>query len=222
MVITVHQALIQILTDPKAFLRDNLLQVGDFIGASGIKTAEFQTSQLGLTHNLTTAQRFGHVFRGLHKHGVQAFLFGANPKVNFQTTSVQVQFIQMYQYGGLAAIQWHPLAPIGPGSPNIVITTKLTGCSFLVRTSPAGGIECAHVQPGGAQTGQQLRQALSGLHAGNYERLFGRGKSGEKGYGDSEASTIVGVRRQGAWKIYAQRLVNQQETLIDVERIYPA
>jgi hypothetical protein len=220
MLIGVHAALIKLSSEPRSFLRENLVQVGDFAGPSGVKTALFQTGQLALDHQFTTGQRYGRTVGALKKYGIQEFLFGENAKVNFQTANVQVQFVQMYPYAGLHAIQWHQLAPTGPASPNIMITTKLTGCSFLVRSSPAGGIECAHIQPAG-QTGEQLRQLLSDNHVGNYERLYGRGKSGEKGYADNEAATVIGVRCNGAWEIYAQRLVNQMNMLKELQPIYP-
>lgn len=221
--LTVNQALTQLTGDPKAFLRENLLQVADFVGASGIKQAVFQTSLLALNAQLTTAKRYGRVLGSYRTHGIQEFLFAENARINHQTTNVTVQFVQMYQYENVATIQWHSLAAAGANVPDLMITTKLTGCSFLVRTTPAGEIQCAHVQPAQNQSGQELRQVLSENHAGAYERLYGRfAKSNEKGYVDGEASTVIGVRRNGAWKIYAQRLVHQQNMMKVVQRIYPA
>jgi hypothetical protein len=104
-----------------------------------------------------------------------------------------------------------------------MITTKLTGCSFLVRLN-AGAVECAHLQPNPVgnppQTGQQLRSVLSEVHAGNYSNLFGRGRTGLKGYDDGEAATVIGVRRANRWEIYAQRQRNQANIVKDVERIF--
>ncbi len=104
-----------------------------------------------------------------------------------------------------------------------MITTKLTGCSFLVRVN-AGAVECAHVQPNPVgnppQSGQALRSILSSLHAGTYSNLYGRGRTGMKGYEDQEAAAVIGVRRGTRWSIYAQRQVNQANVFKDVERIF--
>ena len=51
--------------------------------------------------------------------------------------------------------------------------------------------------------------------------MFGRGRTGMKGYESAEAATVIGVRRNNAWNIYAQRQVAGQDTFKDVERIFP-
>jgi len=217
MPMTAIQGLQMLSQHPRSFLKESFVLVDQMPGASGVRTVKFKTSGFA-----GAANRYGTVLRSHSLKDAQDFIFSSTPGMGYDNTDVDVQFVQMYTYAGIGAINWYPLA--GAGSSNIMITTKLTGCSFLVRDN-AGVLECAHVQPDGAavppQTGQDLRQYLSTNHAGNYGALFGRGRTGLKGYEGTEAATVIGVRRANNWSIYAQRLVAGQSTFKDVERIWP-
>jgi hypothetical protein len=218
MPITALEGLTALIQHPRTFLKSHLLNVMQFVGNSDTRTVKFQTS------GFDGGQRYGSILGRHNMHGAQDFMFSPAVNMGYHSMDVQVQFVQMYTYAGLGAVPWHPLTATGPGSPNIMITTKLTGCSFLVRVN-AGVVECAHIQPNAGaippQTGQALRHTLSAAHAGGYAGLFGRGRSGNKGYEAQEGATVVGIRRNNAWNIYAQRLVAGQQTFKDVERIYP-
>jgi hypothetical protein len=92
------------------------------------------------------------------------------------------------------------------GGSDIMITTLLNGCSFCCADSP-GGVLMKHIQPTGATNHVALATTLSntgafaGQTAGSF-RFFG---SGGFGYDQgTEDVTIVGVRRNGLWGVYAQ------------------
>lgn len=217
--ITPIAALTAFRNHPRTFLEHNLVMVGDFLGAASgvVNNVYFQSS------GYETAQRHGSIMGGRNLHSTQDFKFSPALDMGKPNVQIDVQFVQMYPFASIGTIQWHPLT--GHGTPDIVITTKLTGCSFLVR-QVGGNLECAHIQPNGIgnppQSGQALRELLSGQHAGNYTSLYGRGRVGPKGYDHNEGSTVIGLRGgNNAWRIYAQRQVAGQATFKDVERIYP-
>jgi hypothetical protein len=93
------------------------------------------------------------------------------------------------------------------GGSDIMITTLLNGCSFCCADSP-GGVLMKHIQPTGATNHVALATTLSttpgafvGQTPGSF-RFFG---SGGFGYDEgTEDVTIVGVRRNGLWGVYAQ------------------
>ena len=215
--ITPVAALQNFRNHPRTFLQHNLVGVGDFIGAASgvVNNVYFQTT------GYEVAQRYGSVLGSHRTHTAQDFKFAPTLDPGKPNVQVNVQFIQMYAFATVGAIQWHALTNAGP---DIMITTKLTGCSFLVRLN-AGNVECAHVQPNAVgnppQTGQALREFLSTQHAGGYTSLFGRGRTGNKGYEATEGATVLGIRNNNGWRIYAQRLVAGQNTFKDVERVYP-
>ena len=216
MALTPQAALANLTQHPRTFLKANLVKVGQFGGVSRtIQGCVFQSSGGPMAH------RYGTVLGSYNQKAVQDFTFSGAVNMGFASVVVDVQFIQMFAHAAGGPIPWYPMT-VGAGTPDIMITTKLTGCSFLVRNN-AGVIECAHIQPNAAanppQTGQALRTTLSA--GGGYASLFGRGRTGMKGYESAEAATVIGVRRNNAWNIYAQRQVAGQDTFKDVERIFP-
>jgi hypothetical protein len=83
------------------------------------------------------------------------------------------------------------------GGPDIVVTTELTGCSFIVRERQ-NALNVVHIQPPQGVSGENLQAQLS-TTAGN-TAVYGRGD-----YNNGlRAATIIGVRR-GEWRIYAQK-----------------
>lgn len=143
--------------------------------------------RIGVIHNVYfqstgygIAQRHGSVLGARNLHTAQDFKFSPALDMGKANVQISVQFVQMYAHTTIAGIQWYTLA--GGGTPDIMITTKLTGCSFLVR-EVGGNVECAHVQPNGIgnppQSGQALCELLSRQHAGNYASLYGRGRVGQ-------------------------------------------
>jgi hypothetical protein len=85
------------------------------------------------------------------------------------------------------------LATIQQG--DFLVTTLLNGCSFVIN---GAGPSVGHFQPRGGTTAGALRNALQG----HYGLVFGGG--GNEYDQNLEDVTIIGVRRPGGWKIYAQ------------------
>jgi len=100
------------------------------------------------------------------------------------------------------------------GDPDIVLTAKLTGCTFVARPVPGhpGEVEVVHLQPHN-ETGLALNQRM--VVPG--QEAYGRLK-----YDIADRSiNVIGVRRAGAWKVYAQKLEKQNLSIRSVTRIYP-
>lgn len=101
------------------------------------------------------------------------------------------------------------------GGPDIMLTAKLTGCTFIARPAaghPAGCVEITHLQPN-QETGIALntRMNVHGQHA--YGRLR---------YDINVRSiNVIGVRQNGGWKIYAQKLEKHNLAIRSVTRIFP-
>ncbi len=106
-------------------------------------------------------------------------------------------------------INWYPLT----GGPDVMLTCKLTGCSFVVRKEN-GQVEAAHLQPTD-EDGLDLNRRLA--------------QPGQKAYGrldynfDKRAVTILGVRSGGQWRIFAQKwnkLETKTPSVISVHQIF--
>jgi len=108
-------------------------------------------------------------------------------------------------FGG---IQWVPLH----AAAQVMITVRLSGCSFLWRVN-GGVLEVAHLQPQGGLDGPGLQTQLNG----NGSNVYGR-----TSYGDGRVASIVGVRVAGGWKIYAQKFRVGTNEIMSVHRLYPA
>jgi len=108
------------------------------------------------------------------------------------------------------------------GGSDLMITTLLNGCSFCCADSP-GGVLMKHIQPRGATNHAVLAATLSntgafaGQAAGSF-RFFG---SGGFGYNEgNEDVTIVGVRRNGLWAVYAQVHSRQVNSISRVTKFF--
>ena len=98
--------------------------------------------------------------------------------------------------------------------PDIMLTAKLTGCTFVARpvAGHPGDVEVFHQQPH-LETGIALNTRLDVAGQQAYGRL--------KYDIDVRSINVIGVRRGGAWKIYAQKVEKQNLTIRSVTRIYP-
>jgi hypothetical protein len=131
-----------------------------------------------------------------------------NPNHRFQA-----HYVRMNQ-SNVDPIHLHRIDWSGP---DLMVTGQLSGCSFCIRDAGGGDIEVAHLQPNG-ETAVQL-----------HGRMLGRGFSAVYGAnqydGATRVTSIVGVRRQGRWKIYAQKqqrlgVIGDDYRVVSVTRIY--
>jgi hypothetical protein len=95
---------------------------------------------------------------------------------------------------------------------DVLVTTQLTGCTFMYQTDGAN-LVAAHVQPGGGVDQFALRKKLRDEAAfknelpGKPVRVFGAVKTPKPdGYCRDKHSYIIGVRN-GQWELHAQRHV---------------
>jgi hypothetical protein len=92
------------------------------------------------------------------------------------------------------------------GGPDIMVTSQLTGCTFGIGSDAGGNRLVSHLQPPQSQKDPVLRSgALADATGRGFARdsdfsTFARGEDYQ-----SEA-VILGIRRDGAWHLYAQHI----------------
>ena len=122
------------------------------------------------------------------------------------------------QQGLAVAPSWYTLAPTA----QIMITPRLTGCTFIIRTHGAV-TEVAHIIPRQGETGQDLEDrrrreaSYKAPGAPAYQQyVYGRDR-----YGHDRDVTIVGYLIHGSWFIYAQKHDLHSYQVRSVHRIFP-
>ncbi len=109
---------------------------------------------------------------------------------------------------------------------DVLVTGALTGCAFVVEARPGGRIACAHVQPSaGAHTGEETGEELHDrLVREGHDAVYGKrayNHRDPRGNIDREVS-VIGVRKDGSWQIFAQKLEpTNQYAIRSVHKIYP-
>jgi len=203
-------AMQQLALGPRAFLRRYPLNItdDDTIGASGETNRAFVTNWQG-------GDRPGKVLGTLRMHKTESFCI---TMTNIGTPNGhQISVYRVRTVESNTPADWCALP--GAGGPDIMTTCMLTGCSFIVRQG-AASIECGHLLPTNLatntaiETGVALNTRLLGQ---NYLAVYGRLQYSK----DDRRAAIVGVRRNGNWKIYAQKR-DFSNNIISVHRIYPA
>jgi len=91
---------------------------------------------------------------------------------------------------------------LGAAGPDLMVTGLLNGCTFCMLKNGAQVI-CAHIRPlGGVNAGQDLHKRMM-----NRARMVGHLASPLVCFGRNDYpgnATVVGVRLNGTWKIFAQ------------------
>lgn len=109
------------------------------------------------------------------------------------------------------APQWYVLDATGPA---MMLTAKLTGCTFVARAAAGGSVEVTHLQPD-QESGLDLNRRMKGPGNAAYGRL--------RYEFDKRSINVVGVRAGGRWQIWAQKLVKNTHTpkILSLNRIWP-
>ncbi len=205
-------ALQSLIAHPKTFLSKYPIRIAGAKVASGIIQYYIYNRDFG--HSL----RPGSVLRTQRMHDTECFYIdnqGMHGGHGFQAHSVE-----MVQ-SNVAAVPFYTLP--AAGGPDIMVTGALSGCTFLVDVGAGGAIQCAHLQPNG-ESGTALNNRMLGQHdavygRNNYSHLHDAANVNSF----DRTVTIIGVRRNGEWKVYAQKLDTMQAMSIrSVHRIYPA
>lgn len=194
-------ALRELLANPRNFLRRYPIEI-DESRQGGLITAYMINGGKG--------KRPGSILKTNNMHDTEGFAFKTTGEPRETTVQTRVQF-QAYYVPMLASNQVTQWTQIGNAA-DVMLTCKLTGCSFVCRVNN-GVLEAAHLQPQG-ESGLQLNTRLQG----NGQHAWGRLKYDF----DSRTVSIIGVRRGGQWKIYAQKLEKGTWNILSVHRVYPS
>lgn len=96
---------------------------------------------------------------------------------------------------------------LGDDDPDLMITTQFSGCSFMMQKT-GGSVVCAHLWPQAPLNPRRLHSILmqSGVFAGQptEPRPVVYGANFYFGVTQGAKGAIVGVRKDGAWRLYHQ------------------
>jgi len=190
-------ALTELLNNPEKFLKTYPLSIDEHPGPSGVRTAYIGNGKV--------AKRPGTVLKTLRMHRTEAFEISL---IKAYGHSFPCQYVRMVPSN--QDVDWYTLQAM----PTIMLTCKLTGCSFVVRENADGSIQVAHLQPKD-ETGIDLNKRL---------RVKGQVAYGRLSYNfESRQVSIVGVRSARGWQVFAQKVDKEKEVGIrSVHRIFPA
>jgi hypothetical protein len=209
MPLTGIQALQLLAADPRPFLERYVVTAVGANNPSGLETFKIANST-GMGAN--TPYRPGSRLGSLNKHATEKFRIWPAAGLAAAGDEFQAYNIQMVPSNNPVVMYNVPA-----NAPNLLITGGLSGCSFLVDDLGNGQIACAHMQPSsGAGTGNENGPALAARLSGQYGVVYGRNR-----YHAQNQVCVVGVRRGGQWKIYAQKLDYLGLTIQSVDRIFP-
>jgi hypothetical protein len=199
-----HTALGQLRAHPRTFLRQHPISNTWDRPATGAINAYLCNGGGG--------HRPGSILKTTRMHAAETFNLSSALGLNGDGCAFLAFGLQTDTYNGVGNIVWHTLPT---GGADILITARLTGCTFAARATLAGGVEVTHQQPNeGVYTGLQVHDQIRAI-------------AGVRSYGRNDydftdrAVNVIGVRVGGAWKIYAQKLEKFSLSIRNVERIWP-
>ncbi|MDA9557292.1 hypothetical protein N9R79_07315 [Vibrio sp.] len=85
---------------------------------------------------------------------------------------------------------------------NFLCTTMLSGCTFAIRKKK-DGLEFIHIRPP-SDMGKSASSDIQKAASKEFDVSFGRGDGTGTTYGPGCACSILGVKQQGRWNIFAQ------------------
>lgn len=189
------EALRELLLNPERFLKTYPVSIDEDPSPSGVKIAYIKNGRVG--------KRPGGNLGTWNMHRTEEFKFSLSQPDGH---SFSCQYVRMDPSN--QAIQWYAVA----NTPDIVLTCKLTGCTFVARQN-GPSLEVAHLQPKD-ESGLQLNQRMQG--------------GGQKAYGrlkydlETRQAHVIGVRRGGIWEFYAQKIDKNKEVGIrSVKKVWP-
>lgn len=214
------RALIELRAHPRKWLESHFLMA--FAGVPktfGVQTHYFGNTDLSGTQGGNVPQRTtGSQANYLVTKGKGTRTFTFHPstmQVQFTPSVVQHPVINVPVVGsatlnnGFAGLPLNNLG--GVQGAHFMVTTMLNGCTFVI---DGAGPSVLHVQPTGGATSAHVRNSL----APHYAAVFGGG--GNEYDHTIQDATIIGVLKQGAWKIYAQVHTRAGKDILRVEKIF--
>ncbi len=179
-----QDAVMRLLQDPETFLRKHPIINTFDCAVNGETRAYFRNDR-------ADALRPGSRLGTLSMHTTESYNLESVSGANCYGYAFPVQGVYMGQSGG--AIQWYTLDATGPA---MMLTAKLTGCTFVARAGIGASVEVTHLQPQD-ESGLDLNRRMAGVGA-----AYGRLKYDL----DTRSVNVMGVRHGGRWHIWAQKL----------------
>jgi hypothetical protein len=213
-------ALAQLRTDPEEFLRKCPIVNQNVDPANNGEMEAYLKNGLSRVAAKTgnaKGQHPGKFLRTLKFHGSDTYVLEL--KHNASANGAEFDVHGLATVKSHAGPNWYVLNDQGP---DIMLTAKLTGCTFVAKPGAnANTVEVAHLQPnadlteGAVETGQHLNARMKVIpNAKAYGRL--------KYDFETRSINVIGVRINGTWKIYAQKLQkNGLPKVLSVNRIWP-
>jgi len=196
-------ALNSLIQNPQSFLRKNPIVNTFDCAAHGQTTAYIRNDN-------TNAKRTGKVLGRLRYHKAESFNIEQSSGANSYGHTFNVHGV--FTGPSNVAPVWYTLGNTGP---SVMLTAKLTGCTFVARAGAAAHeVDVTHLQPT-AESGRTLNRRLRGGGRAAYGRLK---------YDYAKRSiNVIGVRHNGHWRIWVQRLVknSHEPRVLGVKRIWP-
>jgi hypothetical protein len=188
-----YDAYQKLLANPDAFMRGFAVDIDEGTGiGSSVRNA--------FIVNGGTAKRPGEVLGVKRMHTTESFRIRERPDAELTDRMCYypfpAHFVAMHP-SNIKPIPWYALR----GGPDVMLTCKLTGCSFVVRKQN-NVVEAAHLQPQ-EESGLDLNKRLQG----GGQVAFGRVNYDL----EKRTITILGVRSGGRWRMFAQKW-NKMET----------
>jgi len=198
-----REALQQLRTSPMDFLKRYPI-LNTFDCPSSGPTQAYFANHIG-----TDARRPGTVLKTLSMHKTQAFRINLKQFMNGEGEAFPV--LGIYTGKSSEGPAWCLLGGTGP---DIMLTAKLTGCTFVARPGPTGSqVEVAHLQPH-EETGLALNERM---------KVKGQEAYGRLNYNiESRSINVIGIRSARGWEIYTQKLEKAHLAIRSVHRLFPA
>jgi hypothetical protein len=137
---------------------------------------------------------------------------------------VQAHSIQMVAHANTPPLNQIPGYLLDGNGPDLMLTGMLNGCSFIMKANAnRSTVRCAHLQPvpgvghGAALNVRCINNAAFLGDAGPVT-VFGRNNYADVG-ASPRSCTVLGVRRAGAWEIYAQIFNSATFEVVSATRI---
>lgn len=194
-------ACLKLQSDLKGFLQRYPLRSTFDCPASGVCTAYI------LNAGDSDAMRPGSILGTKRMHETEGFALQNAPGPLGAGQAFQVHGIFMGQSS--AGPTWYQLDNTGP---DLMLTAKLTGCTFIARASGAN-VEVAHLQPH-LEDGFELHERMKATPG---QETYGRFRYDI----DTRSINVMGTRRNGKWKIYVQKIEKHHLAVLSVHRLFP-
>lgn len=127
--------------------------------------------------------------------------------------------VKMVNYGDIDVTGLVALNVLNQGGPDIMVTGLLNGCTFCMQNTD-NGVAMTHIRPVGGTDAVKLQTevATRGRFAGSGMSMQTFGMATE--YSGREDATIIGIRKAGSWRVYAQIHERMAQEISRVVKIF--